>query len=436
MLKEFVTATFLQQFRRRGFADYPEELVAVRQILTAVRRTGDTAVLSYTEQFDQAKLTSLLVSPEEFAAAEALVEPETRAVLAEAAENIAAFHRRQIQQSWIDYGANGIISGQRITAIERVGVYVPGGAAAYPSSVLMTVIPARIAGVSEVVMVTPPQADGSVTPSTLVAAKLAGVDAVYKCGGAQAIGGLAYGTASIRRVDKIVGPGNLYVTLAKREVAGLVGIDMLAGPSEVLVVADETARTEFVAADLLSQAEHDPLAAAYCVTTSARLAAELPAELQRQCAALPRQAIAKQSLTTQGALVKVETLAEALEIVNLLAPEHLELQLAEPWEFVGKVRHAGAIFVGAYTPEPIGDYWAGPNHVLPTAGAARFSSVLSVDDFIKRTSVLSYSPAALLECAPAVERLAAVEGLTAHGNAIVRRREFLEQEKGKCHAPD
>jgi histidinol dehydrogenase len=433
MLKEYTRETFLQKFRRRDFDDYPEELAAVRQILAAVREAGDEAVLAYTERFDQARLTALEVSAAEFAAAEAAVEPESKAILQQAAENIAAYHRRQLQQSWVEYGADGIILGQRITALDRVGAYVPGGAAAYPSSVLMTVVPARIAGVREVVMVTPPQADGSVNPYTLVAAGIAGVDAVYKCGGAQAIAALAYGTASIPRVDKIVGPGNLYVTLAKREVAGIVGIDMLAGPSEVVVVADETARADFVAADLLAQAEHDPLAAAYCVTTSARLAAELPAEVNRQCAALPRRTVIEQALRAQGALVTVENLSQALEIVNLLAPEHLELHLADPWSVMGSIRHAGAIFVGSFTPESLGDYWAGPNHVLPTAGAARFSSVLSVDDFCKRTSLLAYSPQALLKCAAAVEKLAAVEGLAAHGQAVTKRREFLAQEKAKHH---
>ena len=433
MLKEYTRETFLQQFRRRDFDDYPEELAAVRQILAAVREAGDEAGLAYTERFDQARLTALEVSAAEFAAAEAAVEPESKAILQQAAENIAAYHRRQLQQSWVEYGADGIILGQRITALDRVGAYVPGGAAAYPSSVLMTVVPARIAGVREVVMVTPPQADGSVNPYTLVAAGIAGVDAVYKCGGAQAIAALAYGTASIPRVDKIVGPGNLYVTLAKREVAGIVGIDMLAGPSEVVVVADETARADFVAADLLAQAEHDPLAAAYCVTTSARLAAELPAEVNRQCAALPRRTVIEQALRAQGALVTVENLSQALEIVNLLAPEHLELHLADPWSVMGSIRHAGAIFVGSFTPESLGDYWAGPNHVLPTAGAARFSSVLSVDDFCKRTSLLAYSPQALLKCAAAVEKLAAVEGLAAHGQAVTKRREFLAQEKAKHH---
>ena len=430
MLKQFNKTTFLRQFKRRSFDDYHEELEAVRQILASVRKEGDAAVLASTERFDGAKLTSLKVSPAEFAAAEKFVEPEMKAILQQAADNIASYHRRQMPQSWVEYGADGIVLGQRITAINRVGVYVPGGGAAYPSSVLMTAIPARIAGVREIVMVTPPQADGSVNPYTLAAAQIAGIKAVYKCGGAQAVGALAYGTESIPPVDKIVGPGNLYVTLAKREVAGVVGIDMLAGPSEILVVADETARTEFVAADLLSQAEHDPLAASFCVTTSARLAEELPAELSRQCELLERKEIIKQSLTTQGALVIVENLDEALEIVNLLAPEHLELLVSDPWSVLGKVRHAGAVFLGAYTPEPIGDYWAGPNHVLPTNGSGRFTSVLTVDDFLKKTSLLSYSPQALLECAQAVEKLAAVEGLTAHGNAVAKRRELLEQKKG------
>ena len=427
MLKQFNKTTFLRQFKRRSFDDYHEELEAVRQILASVRKEGDAAVLASTERFDGAKLTSLKVSPAEFAAAEKFVEPEMKAILQQAADNIASYHRRQMPQSWVEYGADGIVLGQRITAINRVGVYVPGGGAAYPSSVLMTAIPARIAGVREIVMVTPPQADGSVNPYTLAAAQIAGIKAVYKCGGAQAVGALAYGTESIPPVDKIVGPGNLYVTLAKREVAGVVGIDMPAGPTEILVVADDTARTDFVAADLLSQAEHDPLAAAYCVTTSARLAAELPEELKRQCSKLQRKEIAAASLKNQGALVKVNTLDEAVEIVNLLAPEHLELQVADPWALLGKVRHAGAIFIGAFTPEPVGDYWAGPNHVLPTAGTGRFASVLSVDDFLKRSSILYYPPELLLQKAKKIECLAEVEGLQAHSRAVSIRREYLDE---------
>ena len=345
-----------------------------------------------------------------------------------AAENIASFHRKQLRHSWLEHYDDGVVLGQRVTAVDRAGVYVPGGGAAYPSSVLMTVIPARVAGVRDVVLVTPPQRDGSINPYTLVAAKIAGAQAVYKCGGAQAVAALAYGTETIPAVDKIVGPGNLYVTLAKREVSGAVGIDMLAGPSEVLVLADDSARADFVAADLLSQAEHDPLAAAYCITTSKRLAEELLTELAKQCTALDRCDVAQKSLQNQGALVLVDNLEEGLEIVNMLAPEHLELQLAEPWSVLGKIRNAGAIFVGAYTPEPVGDYWAGPSHVLPTSGAGRFSSPLSVDDFIKKSSVIYYPPEALLHSAAEIEALARIEGLTAHGRAVKIRREHLEKQ--------
>ena len=428
MLREFDGKTFRQQFSRRGFDDYPEALASVREILADVRERGDAAVLELTRRFDGSDLQVLQVSDEEFAAAELAVAPDIRISLERAAENIRSFHRRQVQNSWLEYGEDGVALGQRITAVERVGCYVPGGGAAYPSSVLMTAIPARVAGVRDVVLVTPPQAGGKMNPYTLVAAKIAGVDAVYKCGGAQAVAALAFGTESIPQVDKIVGPGNLYVTLAKREVSGTVGIDMLAGPSEVLVVADEWACAEFVAADLLSQAEHDTMAAAYCVTTSRTFADAVQSELARQCADLERCEVAAVSLREQGAMVLVESLAEAMEIANFLAPEHLELQVADVWQTLAMVKHAGAVFLGAYTPEPVGDYWAGPNHVLPTAGAGRFSSVLSVDDFIKKSSVIYYSPAALLAAAKDIEGLAGVEGLTAHGRAIRMRREYLERQ--------
>ncbi|NLN07551.1 MAG: histidinol dehydrogenase [Firmicutes bacterium] len=420
--------SFLAQYKRRTLADHPEALASVREILKAVRERGDAAVFAYTERYDGVALTSLAVTEAEYAAAESLVEQEVADALKEAAENIRSFHARQLRNSWLEYGEDGSLRGQRIIPLEAVGAYVPGGSAAYPSSVLMTVIPARVAGVKRVVLATPPQRDGSVNPYTLLAAKIAGADAVYKCGGAQAIAALAYGTESIPAVDKIVGPGNLFVTLAKREVAGQVGIDMLAGPSEILVVADETARADFVACDLLSQAEHDPLAAAYCVITSATLLAALPAELERQCADLARSAVAKQSLADNGAVVKVESLNEAVEVANLLAPEHLELQVADPWALLAGIRHAGAVFLGAYTPEPVGDYWAGPNHVLPTSGAGRHASVLSVDDFVKRSSVLYYPPAVLLRQAAKIEALAAAEGLTAHGRAVAIRREELERQ--------
>ena len=436
MLREYDGKTFGETFTRRGFDDFPEAMATVRTILADVQKRGDAAVLAYTARFDGVELDTLLVSEEEFAAAEAAVDPQVRESLVQAAENIRAFHRRQVQNSWLEHQADGVALGQRVTAVERAGAYVPGGGAAYPSSVLMTVIPARVAGVTEVVLVTPPQAGGQLNPYTLVAAKIAGADAVYKCGGAQAVGALAYGTETVSKVDKIVGPGNLYVTLAKREVSGMVGIDMLAGPSEVLVLADDTARADFVAADLLSQAEHDALAASYCVTTSRRLAEDVQKELARQCAELERCDVAEMSLREQGAMVLVESLEEGLALVNQLAPEHLELQLADPWQALGKVRNAGAVFMGAYTPEPVGDYWAGPSHVLPTAGAGRFSSVLTVDDFVKKTSVIYYPPQALLQAAKKIEALARVEGLSAHGQAVKIRREYLEQERSGAESQD
>lgn len=432
MLREYEAKSFRENFLRRGFDDFPAELTAVRQILAAVRQDGDRAVRQYTLQFDGAALESLQVSKQEFAAAEAAVEPAVREILVRAAENIRSYHQRQLENSWLDVRPDGVALGQRVTAVAKVGAYVPGGGAAYPSSVLMTVIPARLAGVEEVLVVTPPKANGEINPYILVAAKIAGADAVFKCGGAQAVAALAYGTESIPQVDKVVGPGNIYVTLAKREVCGMVGIDMLAGPSEVLVVADETARADFVAADLLSQAEHDLLSATYLVTTSRRLAAEVQRELALQCAKLERREVAQQALSKQGALVLVDSLEEAFAIVNLLAPEHLELQVADPWAALGKVKNAGAVFLGAFTPEPVGDYWAGANHVLPTAGAARFASVLSVADFCKKTSVIYYPPQALMQVAKEIEELARVEGLQAHGQAVKLRREWLEK-KGSDH---
>jgi len=434
MLREFDAKSFRENFVRRGFTDFPAELAAVRAILASVRQNGDRAVRQYTQQFDGAALEGLRVSEDEFAAAEAAVEQAAREALLRAAENIRAYHRRQLQNSWLEVQPDGVALGQRLTPVDSVGAYVPGGGAAYPSSVLMTVLPARVAGVGEVVVVTPPKPNGEINPYTLVAARIAGADAVFKCGGAQAVAALAYGTESIPRVAKIVGPGNIYVTLAKREVYGDVGIDMLAGPSEVLVVADETARADFVAADLLSQAEHDLLATVYLISTSRRLAAEVQRELARQCAQLVRCDVAEQALTRQGALVLVDCLEEAFAIVNMLAPEHLELQVADPWAALGKVKNAGAVFIGAYTPEPVGDYWAGANHVLPTAGAARFASVLSVADFCKKMSIVYYPPQALLEASREIETLARVEGLQAHGQAVKIRRESLEKAGGKDNA--
>jgi histidinol dehydrogenase len=429
VLKEFDGETFRQHFKRRRFDDYPQEISAVREIISQVRRRGDEAVLEYTNRFDSAGLKSLCVSAEEFAAAEAVVDTGVRENLKLAASNIEAFHRRQLCVSWLDRREDGVALGQLVRALERVGAYVPGGGAAYPSSVLMTVIPARVAGVREVVLTTPPLPGGEINPYTLVAARIAGADAVYKCGGAQAVAALAYGTETIPRVDKVVGPGNIYVTLAKREVMGAVGIDMLAGPSEVLVLADNTACAACVAADLLSQAEHDAMASAYFVTDSRILAADVQKELRRQCAALKRPETAVKALRGQGALVLVNSIEEGMSIANELAPEHLELHLAEPWLWLDSVQNAGAVFIGAFTPEAVGDYWAGPNHVLPTAGAARFSSPLSVDDYIKKSSVIYYPAKALLAAAPAIESLAGVEGLDAHGLSVKMRRDMLEKRE-------
>jgi len=422
MLKTYDGDTFLQKYRWRGFNDYPEELSSVREIISEVRRLGDEAVLKFTRRFDGADIKSLEVSEAELAAAESAVSGKLRRALARAAENIRTFHHRQLRECDLCRQDSGVVLGQLHRPLGRVGTYIPGGGASYPSSVLMTVIPAKVAGVKEVILVTPPRPDGSVDPHVLVAAKLTGTSRVFKCGGAQAVAALAYGSRSIPRVDKIVGPGNLYVTLAKKEVAGVVGIDMLAGPSEVLVLADDSAKAHFVAADLLAQAEHDALAAAWCVTTSARLARELPVELDRQCATLKRSKTAGEALHNRGALVLTAGLAEAIVIVNAMAPEHLELHLADPWPVLEKIQNAGAVFVGEYTPEPVGDYWAGPSHVLPTGGAARFSSPLCVDDFIKKISVIHYPSTELSEITGDIEALAAVEGLEAHGRAVKIRR--------------
>ncbi len=422
MLKVYDGEAFLREFWRRGFDGYPEETAKVREIIAEVRRSGDQAVLKFTRHFDGADLGTLEVSAAEMAAAESAVSPALREAITRAADNIAAFHRRQLRGSLMCREDSGVVLGQLVRPLDRVGAYVPGGGASYPSSVLMTVIPAGVAGVKEVVVATPPRPDGGVDPYVLFAAKKAGAVRIFRCGGAQAVAALAYGTETIPRVDKIVGPGNLYVTLAKKEVAGTVGIDMLAGPSEVLVLADDSARADFIAADLLAQAEHDALAAAWCVTTSRRLIQELPAEVERQCAALKRSRTAGAALRSQGALVLAADLEAAVQIVNKIAPEHLELHLADPWPWLDRIQNAGAVFVGGYTPEPVGDYWAGPSHVLPTGGAARFSSPLNVDDFVKKISVIHYTETALAAAADHIEALAAVEGLEAHGRAVSIRR--------------
>ncbi len=395
----------------------------VKEIVARVREEGDAALFEYTARFDKADISAdnVLVTREEIDKAYEAASPEWLSAMQEATKRITAFHEKQKQNTWINFDA-AISLGQKVTPLKRVGVYVPGGTAAYPSSVLMNVLPAKVAGVKEIVMVTPPGKDGGVSyPLALVAADIAGVDRIYKVGGAQAVAALAFGTASIPRVDKITGPGNIYVANAKREVFGHVGIDMVAGPSEVLVVADDSADPRYVAADLLSQAEHDPLAAAILVTDSAALADAVDAELAKQTALLPRREVVEQSLNAYGTIVVAPTLADCADIANQIAPEHLELSVADPYGLLPLIENAGAIFLGHYSPEPLGDYFAGPNHVLPTSGTARFFSPLSVDDFVKKSSLICCSRGELEKVADQVILLAKQEGLDAHANSVAIR---------------
>jgi histidinol dehydrogenase len=397
---------------------------AVDTIVADVRRRGDAAVLEHTARLDRFQATTtraLAIGADELSAAETTLAPEVRAALAYAAERIERFHAASLPKSWRMTDEHGSTLGQEIRPLERVGVYVPGGRAAYPSTVLMTVIPARVAGVQEIVLVTPPGADGRVEPAVLAAARVAGVTEGWRIGGAQAIAALAYGTASIRRVDKIVGPGNIYVALAKAKVYGEVGIDMMAGPSEVVVVADEASDPAWIAADLLAQAEHDPMARAVLITDAPDLVPRVAAALAAQLDALPRRSIAARALESHGALVIVATLDVAADLANRLAPEHLELMVKVPEALLPRVRHAGAVFLGAHTPEVVGDYVAGPNHVLPTAGTARFASALGTEDFVTRTSVIDYSPEGLATALPHVRALTRVEGLAGHGLAAEHR---------------
>ena len=397
----------------------------VEEIVDAVRDKGDAALLELTERFDRVRMTAgeLAVTTPELDAAERAVGETTMRALRYAAGRIEHFHRETAPRSWRMTDALGSRLGQEVRPIDRVAVYVPGGRAAYPSTVLMTVIPARVAGVREIVLVSPPSADKSLNATVLAAARVAGVTEAYRVGGAQAIAALAYGTETIRRVDKIVGPGNLYVALAKSRVFGDVGIDMMAGPSEVVVVADESADATFVAADLLAQAEHDPIARAVLLTPSRGLIDRVASEVERQLGALPRREIAGAALQSHGALVLTRTLEEAVEVVNLLAPEHLELQVEDPEALLPLVRSAGAVFLGRFTPEVVGDYVAGPNHVLPTGGTARFASALGTEDFVKRMSVIQYAQAGLREAGPHLAELARVEGLDGHGAAAAMRIE-------------
>ncbi|MDO5143199.1 MAG: histidinol dehydrogenase [bacterium] len=395
----------------------------VKEIIRRVREEGDAALYDYTARFDHVQLSAdtVQVTSEEIDAAYASATPEWLAAMREAARRITDFHQKQKQNTWLDFQP-GIALGQKITPLRRVGVYVPGGTAAYPSSVLMNVLPAKVAGVREIVMVTPPGRDGGVSyPLALVAADIAGVDRIFKIGGAQAIAALAFGTQSIPRVDKITGPGNIYVAMAKREVFGHVGIDMVAGPSEVLVIADESSDPRHVAADLLSQAEHDPLAAAILVTNSMDVALKVDAELERQTALLPRQEIIRRSLDAYGTIVVCDDLRQCAAIANDIAPEHMELCVAQPYALLDQIDNAGAIFLGGWSPEPLGDYFAGPNHVLPTSGTARFFSPLNVDDFVKKSSLICCSREELEKVADDVILLAQSEGLDAHANAVAIR---------------
>lgn len=405
----------------------PEQNETVKEIVEAIRKEGDDALLRYTASFDKVTLTpeQLRVTDEEIQGAYARVEPEFLTALRQAAKNITAFHEKQKRGTWMDVAPDGTMLGMVLRPLKRVGLYVPGGKAAYPSSVLMNVLPAKVAGVPEIVLVTPPSTGGreGIDPYILVAAAEAGVTEMYRVGGAQAIAALAYGTASIPAVDKICGPGNIYVALAKRAVFGAVDIDSIAGPSEIVVLADDSADPRFIAADMLSQAEHDEMASAVLVTPSQGLADAVAAELERQVATLPRVDIARRSLEQYGAILIVDSLDEGLAVVNKLAPEHLEVMTEVPLDLLGRIETAGAIFLGPYSSEPVGDYFAGPNHILPTNGTARFSSPLNVDDFLKKSSLIRYSKEALRRDASGIATLARHEGLEGHARAVEIRFE-------------
>ena len=410
----------LEDLLKRSPNNYGQYEANVKEILDKVKEEKDAAVFAYTAKFDGAELTAdtIEVTEAEIEEAYAQVDDTLLTVIRKAKDNIESYHAKQRQNSWFDSKPDGTILGQKITPLHRVGVYVPGGKAVYPSSVLMNVMPAKVAGVDEIIMVTPPGKNGKVSPNTLVAAKEAGVDKIYKVGGAQAIAALAYGTESIPKVDKIVGPGNIYVALAKKAVYGHVSIDSIAGPSEILVVADETANPRYVAADLLSQAEHDELASAILVTTSEKLAHEVSDQVDGFLKELSRADIISKSLDNYGYILLADTMEDVIDVANEIASEHLEIQTKNPFEVMTKIRNAGAIFIGEYASEPLGDYFAGPNHILPTNGTAKFFSPLSVDDFIKKSSIISYSREALQKVHKDIESFAKAEQLTAHANSI------------------
>ena len=417
--------TLLNDLLKRSPNNYGQYEKVVADIIADVRENGDSALYELAHKFDKNNITAadFKVTEEEIEEAFSLIEPEFVEVMKKAAANIVSYHQKQVRTSWIDTKPDGSILGQRITPLDSVGVYVPGGKAVYPSSVLMNVMPAKVAGVDRIVMTTPPGKDGKVYPVTLVAANEAGVDEIYKVGGAQAIAALAYGTESIRKVDKIVGPGNIFVALAKRTVYGHVSIDSIAGPSEILVLADETANPRYVAADLLSQAEHDELASAILITTSMELAKKVSEEVDGFVAQLSRKEIIQKSLDSYGYILVADNMQDAIDTANEIASEHLEIMTANPFDTMTRIRNAGAIFLGEYSSEPLGDYFAGPNHILPTNGTAKFFSPLSVDDFVKKSSIISYSEEALELVHEDIEKFAKAEKLTAHANSIAVRFE-------------
>ncbi len=424
-LTKEVSEDILKNLLKRSTTNYGEFEQRVAEIVDNVKENKDKALFDYTLKFDKCSLTkdTVRVSKEEIKEAYEKLDKEYIEVIKEAAANIADFHKRQLRNTWIETRPDGSILGQRITPLESTGCYVPGGKAAYPSSVLMNIVPAKVAGVQRIVMVTPPSAEGKVNPGTIVAADIAGATEIYKVGGAQAIAALAYGTESIPKVDKITGPGNIYVALAKKAVFGNVGIDSIAGPSEIVVLADESANPRYVAADLLSQAEHDEMASAILVTTSEKLANEVSDEVDGFLKVLSRENIIRASLDNFGYIIVADTIDEAINTVNDIASEHLEILTVNPFETMTKIKNAGAIFLGEYSSEPLGDYFAGPNHILPTNGTSRFFSPLSVDDFIKKTSIISYSKDALCKVHEKIELFAKNEGLTAHANSIAVRFE-------------
>lgn len=414
---------FIKELKLRAENSDKEVVPAVSEIINNVRENGDKAVYDYTVKFDGKAPEKTEITKEEIEELIKDCEPKFLEAITKAAANIKDFHARQVQQSWLTTKENGVIMGQRVRGLKRVGIYVPGGTAAYPSSVLMNAIPAKLAGVEEVIMVTPPCKDGKPNPNIMAAAKIAGVDRVFLMGGAQAVAALAYGTETVPKVDKIVGPGNIFVATAKKLLYGVVDIDMIAGPSEILIVADKTANPKFLAADLMSQAEHDRLASSILLTTSDEIAVETEKEVLRQVEKLSRKDIIEYSLSNFGAIIVCSDMTQAVDFANELAPEHLEVCCENPMEYVGKLHNAGSVFLGNYSPEPLGDYFAGPNHVLPTSGTARFFSPLSVDSFVKKSSFIYYTEDALKKDAELIEEFAKKEGLTAHANSITVRFE-------------